>query len=82
FVRPEQVADLVARLGVARARVTVSRAGEDDAMAVAIEAPEGDANAFAAAVRDVLKLRASIEIVAPGSLPNDGKVIDDQRTYG
>ena len=79
FVRPEQVADLVARLGVDRARVTVTREGEADAMHVALEGdPSGDADT---AVRDILKLRGTVETVAPGSLPRDGKVIDDQRQY-
>jgi len=32
-------------------------------------------------VRDVTKLRAEVELVAPGSLPNDGKVIEDARSY-
>ncbi len=82
FVRPEQVAELVARLeGVARARVTVARDGEEDSLHVAVEAAGGDADVMMGAVRDVLKLRGAVEIVAPGSLPNDGKVIDDQRDY-
>jgi phenylacetate-CoA ligase len=82
FVRPEQVADLVARHPeVAKARVTVTREGEADKMAVAFEAAGGDTEALAASVADVLKLKGAVTIVAPGSLPNDGKVIDDQRTY-
>jgi len=32
-------------------------------------------------VRDITKLRADIELVVPGSLPNDGKVIEDARSY-
>ena len=81
FVRPEQVADLVAKLGVERARVLAQRAGDADHMVVQIESAGGDAVAFGAAVRDVLKLRGDVEIVAPGSLPRDGVVIEDQRTY-
>jgi phenylacetate-CoA ligase len=42
-------------------------------------APEGLADAIAASVRDVTKLRGEVELVAPGSLPNDGKVIEDAR---
>ena len=79
FVRPEQVADLVAKLGVDRARVTVTRDGESDAMHIALEG--GDPQNTDDAVRDILKLRGTVETVAPGTLPRDGKVIDDQRTY-
>jgi phenylacetate-CoA ligase len=42
---------------------------------------EGLADTVAASVRDVTKLRADVEVVAPGSLPNDGKVIEDARSY-
>ncbi|EKE44758.1 phenylacetate-CoA ligase, putative [Oceaniovalibus guishaninsula JLT2003] len=83
FVRPEQVAALVARHPeVARARVTVTRRDEADAMAVALEtdAP-GDLAGYEASVREVLKLRGTVSVLAPGSLSRDGKVIDDQRTY-
>ena len=41
----------------------------------------GLSEAVAASVRDVTKLRADIELLAPGSLPNDGKVIEDARSY-
>lgn len=82
FVRPEQVAAFVARHAeIAKARVTVTRAGEQDAMLVEVEAPGGDAAAYAESVSAVLKLKGEVRIVAPGSLPNDGKVIDDQRKY-
>ncbi len=82
FVRPEQVADLVARhTEIGKARVIATREGEMDVMTVQIEAAGGDAAAFAASVAETLKLKGTVEIVAPGSLPNDGKVIDDQRSY-
>jgi phenylacetate-CoA ligase len=45
-------------------------------------APPGLAEALVATIRDVTKLRGEVELTAPGSLPNDGKVIDDQRKYG
>jgi phenylacetate-CoA ligase len=83
FVRPEQVAALVARHPeVSRARVVVTREGEQDAMAVLVEAEGGDAAAIAASVQEVLKLKGAVELHAPGSLPRDGKVIDDRRSYG
>jgi phenylacetate-CoA ligase len=82
FVRPEQVAELVARHDeVARARVIVNREDEQDVMVVQMECIGGDTDAFAASVIAVLKLKGRVEIVAPCSLPNDGLVIDDQRTY-
>ncbi|MEO1000873.1 MAG: AMP-binding protein, partial [Pseudomonadota bacterium] len=82
FVRPEQVAALVARHPeIARARVTVTREGEQDAMTVAVEAEAADAAAIGESVQAVLKLRGTVEVVAPGTLPRDGKVIDDQRRY-
>lgn len=81
FVRPEQVADLVARHPEVRAaRVTVTREGEMDAMDVAIEADGGDADAWADSVAQTLKLKGRVTRV--DSLPNDGKVIDDKREYG
>jgi phenylacetate-CoA ligase len=83
FVRPEQVAALVARHPeVTRARVVVTREGEQDAMAVLVEAEGADAAAIGASVQEVLKLKGAVELHAPGSLPRDGKVIDDRRSYG
>lgn len=82
FVRPEQVAALVARHGeVARARVIARRDGQQDAMTVQLETAGGDENAYAASVVETLKLKGVVEIVAPGSLPKDGLVIEDQRSY-
>ncbi len=82
FVRPEQVAALVARHDcIARARVVASREGEADVMTVRIEATGGEAEHFAGSVVETLKLKGRIEIVPPGSLPNDGKVIEDLRSY-
>jgi phenylacetate-CoA ligase len=85
FVRPEQVAHLVARHPeIVKARVVATRAGEQDAMTVRVESVEtgaGFAEAVAKSVTEVLKLKGAVEIVAPGALPNDGKVIEDARTY-
>ncbi len=83
FVRPEQVADFVARHAeVRRARVIAAREGESDVMLVRVEAEGGgDADAYAASVAEILKLRGKIEVVTPGSLPNDGLVIEDTRSY-
>ena len=82
FVRPEQVAALVARHDdVARARVVVTRDGQRDAMTVQLETDAADPAPYAASVAAVLKLKGQVELVSKGSLPNDGKVIDDQRVY-
>jgi len=82
FVRPEQVAEFVARHDeVAKARVIATREGEKDVMTVQVEAPGADREVLAESVAAVLKLRGRVEIVEPGTLPNDGKVIDDQRSY-
>lgn len=82
FVRPEQVAALVAKHDeIVKTRVIASRQGEMDVMTVQIEANGGDVDAFAATIKDVLKLKGAVEVVAPGTLPKDGLVIEDQRKY-
>ncbi|WP_424972576.1 phenylacetate--CoA ligase family protein [Dinoroseobacter sp. S76] len=82
FVRPEQVAALVAaHPEITRARVVAGRDGEMDTLHVRIESDGGDAAAYGASVTAHLKLKGSVEIVAPGSLPNDGLVIEDTRSY-
>lgn len=85
FVRPEQIAEIAKRhpeLG--RIRLVVARVGETDAMTLRAEAAQRS-DALAAAIgeslRAITKLGGSVEIVAPGALPNDGKVIDDTRSY-
>ncbi|MBT3141809.1 phenylacetate--CoA ligase family protein [Phaeobacter gallaeciensis] len=82
FVRPEQVAALVEKHDdIVRARVIAKRDGEMDTMTVQIESAGSDEMAYAKSVIEVLKLKAAIEVVAPGSLPKDGLVIEDQRKY-
>ena len=82
FVRPEQVASLVAaHEDVSKARVVASREGEMDVMTVQLETQAQDADRFGDSVMTLLKLRGRVELVPPGSLPNDGLVIEDQRTY-
>ena len=82
FVRPEQVADLVARASeIKKARVNVTRSDNNDVMSVFLEI-EGETNKdYDTFVKEILKLKGEVQIVEPGSLPNDGKVIDDQRTF-
>jgi len=82
FVRPEQVAEFVARHDeITRARVIASREGARDVMTVRIESDGGAPESYARTIEDALKLKGRVEIVAKGSLPNDGKVIEDQRSY-
>lgn len=81
FVRPEQVAALVARVGAARARVIADRAGDADTLHVYVEGTELDAMAIAAAVVDILKLKGEVICCALGTLPRDGLVIEDRRSY-
>jgi phenylacetate-CoA ligase len=82
FIRPEQVAVFVAKHPeVTRARVIASRAAESDVMVVKIEGDAGRADVYAASIVETLKLRAQIEVVAIGTLPKDGVIIEDQRSY-
>ena len=82
FVRPEQVAAFVAsHPEVARARVIASRNGEQDEMTVKVETRASNPDLYAGTVFETLKLRGRIELVPPGSLPNDGMVIEDLRKY-
>ena len=85
FVHPAQVAEIARRHAeVQRARLVVSGEMAQDHMALKVEVagiPEGLSQRLADTVRDVTKLRADVELVAPGSLPNDGKVIEDARSY-
>jgi phenylacetate-CoA ligase len=82
FVRPDQVAAIAARHPeLKRLRLVITREGEQDAMTLKAEAPS-DA-ALAAKVAETLlavtKLKGKVELVAPGALPADGKVIADER---
>jgi phenylacetate-CoA ligase len=83
FVRPEQIAEIGKRHpGLGRLRLIVTRSGEVDLMTLKVESTataEGLREALTATLRAVTKLGGSVEVVAPGTLPNDGKVIADQR---
>ena len=86
FVHPGQVADIIKRFPeVTRARLVVTGEMANDAMTLQIETACSGPDALAAkigeAIRDVTKLRGTVEILLPGSLPNDGKVIEDARSY-
>ena len=83
FVRPEQVAELVQRHPeLIRVRLAVTREAEQDAMTLHAECADagaGLAAAVAETLQSVTKLKGAVKLVAPGSLPNDGKVIADER---
>ena len=84
FVHPGQVATVLKRFPeVARARLVVKGEMADDRMTLRIEAPatEGLAERIGMAMREATKLRCTVEFVTPGTLPNDGKVIEDARSY-
>ena len=86
FVDPSQVADILKRHPeVKRARLVVTRADELDQMTLRCEVQNAGAAGLAEAIgrtlREVTQLRGEVELVATGSLPNDGKVVVDTRTY-
>ena len=85
FVTPKQVNEIVRRHPeIVKARLVIAGATGNDSMTLRCEANNEDAGlkaALIASIRDVTKLRGDIEFVPPGSLPNDGKVIDDTRKY-
>jgi phenylacetate-CoA ligase len=86
FVHPAQVAEIGNRHpGLGRLRLAVSREGEQDIMTLSAECASPSAGlqeAVAATVQSVTKLRGEVLLVTPGSLPNDGKVIADERPVG
>jgi phenylacetate-CoA ligase len=85
FVHPEQVAEVLRRHSLARARLVVENDDGEDRMTLNVEQPTGAHGAFAEAVgaslRDVTKLRGEVRFVERGTLPNDGRVIEDKREY-
>jgi phenylacetate-CoA ligase len=87
FVHPGQVAEIARRHPeLARVRLVIEGEMANDRMTLRAElrsgsAPAGLAEALAATVREVTKLRSEILWADPGSLPNDGKVIEDARKY-
>jgi len=85
FVHPGQVADIARRFPeVLKARLVVSGEMANDVMTLKVEAaevPQGLDARIGEAIRDVTKLRGDVQLLQPGSLPNDGKVIEDARSY-
>ena len=91
FVHPGQVADIAQRFPeVLKARLVVSGEMANDSMTFQVETAEpmpsdpahaGLGQRIGDVIRDVTKLRGTVQLLAPGSLPNDGKVIEDARSY-
>ena len=85
FVHAKQVAEVVKRFPqIGKARLVVTGEMANDQMQLLVETVEtapGFAQQVVEALREVTKLRGDVQMVAPGSLPNDGKVIEDARSY-
>jgi phenylacetate-CoA ligase len=86
FVHPKQIAEVAARHpDLKRLRLVVGREAEQDSMTLHAECAAPDAaleQAVAATLQSVTKLKGAVKLVAPGTLPNDGKVIADERPVG
>ncbi len=85
FVHPSQVADVVRRHAeVVKARLVVESADNQDVMTLHCEVANAEASlaeAITLSIREICKLRGEVKLVDPGSLANDGKVIEDARSY-
>jgi phenylacetate-CoA ligase len=83
FVQPRQIAEVLRRHdAVGRARLVVTQAGGRDEMCLRCEVagqPAGLAEKLGETIRSLTGLRGSVELLPPGSLPNDGRMIDDRR---
>ena len=86
FVHPSQVDEIAKRFPeVVRARLVVTGELANDTMTLRVETscsgPDALAVKISIAIREVTKLRGEVELLLPGTLPNDGKVIEDARSY-
>lgn len=86
FIHPQQVANVIKRFpDIIRARLEVTETGGIDELRLICET-QGNGSQFAEALREAIRiecrLRGEVEFIAPNTLPNDGKVIDDKRTIG
>jgi phenylacetate-CoA ligase len=80
FVHPNQVAEVLRRHNLGRGRLVVENHDGEDRMTLHVEGFSGDAAAVETSMKEVMKVRGSV--AAAESLPNDGKVIADERKYG
>ena len=85
FVHPAQIAEVVKRHAqISKARLVVDRDQANDIMTLQVEVAQpldGLSDRIADTIRDITKLRGDVVLAAPGTLPNDGKVIEDARRY-
>jgi len=87
FVHPSQVAEVARRhTAIIKARLVITGEMANDQMTLHCEVADpaalsGETEAIAATIRDVTKLRGDVRLVVAGTLPNDGKVIEDARSY-
>ena len=85
FVHASHVSQIAARHPeIKKARIVVTSEDNTDQLTLRIEVDGADASiaeAVTETVRDVTKLRGAVEIVEPGSLPDDGRVVEDARSY-
>jgi phenylacetate-CoA ligase len=83
FVHPKQIAELASRHPeLKRLRLVVGREAEQDTMTLLAESAATGAaleHAIATNLQSITKLKGAVKLVAPGSLPNDGKIIADER---
>jgi phenylacetate-CoA ligase len=83
FVHPKQIAEIGARHPeIMRLRLVVDREAEQDRMTLLAECATSDAaleTAIAATLQSITKLKGSVRLMTPGTLPNDGKIIADER---
>ncbi|WP_332308110.1 phenylacetate--CoA ligase family protein [Elstera litoralis] len=83
FVHPAQVAEVLKRHGLSKGRLVIEKDGDFDLAILSVESADASVSgAVAESFQALCKLRATVLIVALGSLPNDGKVIDDKRPVG
>jgi phenylacetate-CoA ligase len=87
FIHPRQADEVAARVtGVVRYQVVVGREGHQDTLTMVTElgpgaAAENARSALEAAIRDIMKLRGSVEVVPSGTIREGAKKIDDRRTW-
>jgi phenylacetate-CoA ligase len=81
FVHPHHVAEVLRRHALGRGRLVVENEAGEDRMTLHVEGLSSDTAAIEASLKEVMKVRGEVRAVAPGSLPNDGKVIEDLRKY-
>jgi phenylacetate-CoA ligase len=87
FIHPRQVDEVAARVGgVARCQVVVGRAGHQDTLTFRVELRPGSTapvvtTPLEVAIREIMKLRGTVEVVPAGTIPEGAKKISDERTW-